>query len=294
MRRRRQQGFTVVELSVVCAMIAILTAMAIPVAKYSIKRQNEMELKYDLRLLRDAIDKYKQYSDTGQIQVQIGSEGYPPDLKTLVDGVALVGQLNKKQKFLRRIPIDPMTKKTEWGHAVVPGRARLHVLGRPERLRRLLAVGRPRDRRDVLQGLVMRRSRQSGFTLLELLVVMTIIGILAAIAVPALRDSPKRAREATLKEDLFTLRSVIDQYHGDKGVFPPDIQTLVTDGYIRKIPVDPMTKSAETWVVAMEEAPPEDQTSSTSTPTEPTTPGIVDIHSGSPDKGLDGTSYKDW
>jgi general secretion pathway protein G len=115
MRRRRQQGFTVVELSVVCAMIAILTAMAIPVAKYSIKRQNEMELKYDLRLLRDALDKYKQYSDTGQIQVQIGSEGYPPDLKTLVDGVALAGQLNKKQKFLRRIPIDPMTKKTEWG-----------------------------------------------------------------------------------------------------------------------------------------------------------------------------------
>jgi general secretion pathway protein G len=115
MRRRRQQGFTVVELSVVCAMIAILTAMAIPVAKYSIKRQNEMELKYDLRLLRDALDKYKQYSDTGQIQVQIGSEGYPPDLKTLVDGVALVGQLNKKQKFLRRIPIDPVTKKAEWG-----------------------------------------------------------------------------------------------------------------------------------------------------------------------------------
>jgi general secretion pathway protein G len=113
--RRRQQGFTVVELSVVCAMIAILTAMAIPVAKYSIKRQNEMELKYDLRLLRDALDKYKQYSDTGQIQVQIGSEGYPADLKTLVDGVQLVGQLNKKQKFLRRIPIDPMTKKTEWG-----------------------------------------------------------------------------------------------------------------------------------------------------------------------------------
>jgi len=115
MRRRRQRGFTVVELSVVCAMIAILTAMAIPVAKYSIKRQNEMELKYDLRLLRDAIDKYKQYADTGQIQVQIGSEGYPPELKTLVDGVALVGQLNKKQKFLRRIPIDPMTKTAEWG-----------------------------------------------------------------------------------------------------------------------------------------------------------------------------------
>ncbi|HEY6097657.1 MAG TPA: prepilin-type N-terminal cleavage/methylation domain-containing protein, partial [Candidatus Deferrimicrobium sp.] len=91
---------------------------------------------------------------------------------------------------------------------------------------------------------------ESGFTLLELLVVMTIIGILAAIAVPALRDSPQRAREAALREDLFTMRSTIDQYHGDKGHYPADLQTLVTDGYMRKIPIDPMTKSADTWVVA--------------------------------------------
>jgi len=111
----RSRGFTVVELAVVCSMIAILTAMAIPVAKYSMKRQNEMELRYDLRMMRDAIDKYKQYADAGLVQVQIGSEGYPADLQTLVDGVDLIGQLNKKQKFLRRIPIDPMSKKAEWG-----------------------------------------------------------------------------------------------------------------------------------------------------------------------------------
>jgi general secretion pathway protein G len=133
------------------------------------------------------------------------------------------------------------------------------------------------------------RRREAGFTLLELLVVMTIIGILAAIAVPALRDSPQRAREATLREDLFTLRSVIDQYHGDKGVFPPDLQTLVTDGYLRKLPVDPITKSAETWVLAMEETTPEEQSAS-----EPPKPGITDVHSGSPDKALDGTAYKEW
>ncbi len=96
-------------------MIAILTAMAIPVAKYSLKRQDEMELRYDLRMMRDAIDKYKQYTEAGLIQNQIGSEGYPTDLQTLVDGVDLIGQLNKKQKFLRRIPIDPMSKKAEWG-----------------------------------------------------------------------------------------------------------------------------------------------------------------------------------
>jgi general secretion pathway protein G len=139
-------------------------------------------------------------------------------------------------------------------------------------------------------NIVTKRHRfSSGFTLLELLVVMTIIGILAAIAVPALRDSPQRAREATLKEDLFTMRSVIDQYHGDKGVFPPDLATLVADGYLRKIPVDPMTKSAETWVLTAEEIPPDEQTAS-----EPATPGITDIHSGSEDTALDGTLYSEW
>jgi general secretion pathway protein G len=96
-------------------MVAILTAMAIPVVKYSMKRQNEMELRYELRMMRDAIDKYKQYADSGMIQVALGSEGYPPDLETLVEGVSLIGQVDKKQKFLRRIPIDPMSKKAEWG-----------------------------------------------------------------------------------------------------------------------------------------------------------------------------------
>ena len=135
-------------------------------------------------------------------------------------------------------------------------------------------------------------SDDSGFTLLELLVVMTIIGILAAIAVPALRDSPQRAREATLREDLFTFRTVIDQYHGDKGSYPADLQTLVTAGYIRKIPTDPMTKSADTWVLAFEE--PSSDTEASAPTDQPTTPGIVDIHSGSPGKALDGTLYKDW
>ena len=111
----RHGGFTVVELAVVAAMIAILTAMIVPVTRYTLKRQDEIELRYQLRLMRDAIDKYKQYSDLGLIPPQIGTEGYPRDLKTLVEGVTLVGQLDKKQKFLRRIPIDPMTKKDEWG-----------------------------------------------------------------------------------------------------------------------------------------------------------------------------------
>ncbi|HEY6097656.1 MAG TPA: prepilin-type N-terminal cleavage/methylation domain-containing protein [Candidatus Deferrimicrobium sp.] len=111
----RQAGFTMVELAVVAAVVSILAAMAVPVARYTVKRQDELELRFQLRMMRDAIDKYKQYSDAGLIPLQVGSEGYPPDLQTLVEGVKLVGQLDKKQKFLRRIPTDPMTKKTEWG-----------------------------------------------------------------------------------------------------------------------------------------------------------------------------------
>jgi len=104
-----------VELAVVASVIAILAAMVVPVVRYTVKRQDELELRFALRTMRDAIDKYKQYADAGLIQLQLGSEGYPPDLDTLVEGVSLVGQVNKKQKFLRRIPVDPMTKKAEWG-----------------------------------------------------------------------------------------------------------------------------------------------------------------------------------
>jgi general secretion pathway protein G len=104
-----------VELAIVAAIISILTAMVIPVVRYTVKRQDELELRFALRTMRDAIDKYKQYSDSGLIAPQLGTEGFPTELQVLVDGVSLVGQVNKKQKFLRRIPVDPMTKKAEWG-----------------------------------------------------------------------------------------------------------------------------------------------------------------------------------
>lgn len=113
---RREAGFTMVELAVVAAMITILAAMAIPVARYTQKRQNELELRYQLRLVRNALDRFKQYCDAGLIpQPGVETECYPKDLETLVEGVDLVGQVDKKMKFLRRIPVDPMTKKPEWG-----------------------------------------------------------------------------------------------------------------------------------------------------------------------------------
>jgi general secretion pathway protein G len=114
--RRRERGFTMVEMAIVAAMVSILSLMAIPVARYTLRRQSEVELRYQLRLMRNALDKFKQYCDAGLLpQPGVDSECYPPDLESLVEGVDLIGQVNRKMKFLRRIPMDPMTKKFEWG-----------------------------------------------------------------------------------------------------------------------------------------------------------------------------------
>ena len=115
MRSNEARGFTMVELTIVCALIMILTAMVIPVSRYSAKRQKELELRYDLRMMRGAIDKYKQYSDAGLITVDLGTDGYPKTLDVMVEGVDQIGQIHKKLKFLRRVPVDPMTGKAEWG-----------------------------------------------------------------------------------------------------------------------------------------------------------------------------------
>jgi general secretion pathway protein G len=128
-----------------------------------------------------------------------------------------------------------------------------------------------------------------GFTLVELLVVMAIIGILVAIAVPQLQQAPIRAKEATLREDLFTFRSCLDQFYADKGHYPETLQTLVTEKYIRKIPVDPFTKSADTWQVVMEEP----DSSETASPDQQ--PGIIDVKSGSKEiSRIDKTAYNTW
>jgi general secretion pathway protein G len=107
-----ERGLTLVELIVTVAILAILASVALPVARFQVKRQNERYLRYDLWMMRDAIDHYKDAADKNAFQVKLDSQGYPPDLETLVNGVDVQG---KKVKFLRRIPIDPMTGKAEWG-----------------------------------------------------------------------------------------------------------------------------------------------------------------------------------
>jgi len=124
-----------------------------------------------------------------------------------------------------------------------------------------------------------------GFTLIELMIVMAIIAVLMSVAIPIYSRSIQRAKESVLKNNLFTLRTVIDEYTYDKQKAPQSPQDLVSEGYLRQVPVDPMTQSADTWKIIMEDA------SNTVNQSEP---GIFDIRSGSDKTSLEGTPYSDW
>jgi general secretion pathway protein G len=110
---RRQSGVTLLEMIVVITILLIMMGAAVPVLKVSVRRQREMELRRDLWEMRAAIDRYKDAADKNAFQQKLGSEGYPPDMDTLVNGVEVAG--GKKLRFLRRIPVDPMTGNTDWG-----------------------------------------------------------------------------------------------------------------------------------------------------------------------------------
>jgi len=113
--RPAERGLTLVEVVVVTSVLVILAAAALPVVRFTAKRSSEAELRAHLRNLRTAIDEFKRYSDAGLIPIELGTDGYPPDLETLVEGVEIVGQVDMTKRFLRRIPIDPMSGEAEWG-----------------------------------------------------------------------------------------------------------------------------------------------------------------------------------
>jgi general secretion pathway protein G len=132
------------------------------------------------------------------------------------------------------------------------------------------------------------RTGDRGFTLIEIIIVLGIIGLLIGVGLPTYKAATVKAREAVLKENLYILRRLIDQYAQDKGKYPASLQTLVQDSYIRAVPVDPMTRLSTSWVEVRELPSPED-------PMLTEIPGIIDVKSGSEDKSpLDGSPYNTW
>jgi general secretion pathway protein G len=129
--------------------------------------------------------------------------------------------------------------------------------------------------------------KDKGFTLIELIIVISIIGILVGLGIPNFKNATKRARESVLEENLFTMRKLINQYYVDKGQYPQSLQTLVDEEYLQKIPIDPITRSADTWV----EIP---QTMTMEEMAAGTMPGIVDVQSGSEEISTEGTAYNTW
>ena len=147
--------------------------------------------------------------------------------------------------------------------------------------------GRPRARLRLDGHGEFSRSpaHETGFTLIELLVVMSLIIILSAMALVQYRQSVVRSREAVLKDDLFKMRDAIDQYYADKNQYPPTLESLATEGYLREIPKDPVTDSAASWQLVPAEPDPNNPTAE---------PGVYDVKSGSDATALDGTLYADW
>jgi general secretion pathway protein G len=124
-----------------------------------------------------------------------------------------------------------------------------------------------------------------GFTLIELMIVMAIIAVLMSVAIPIYSRSIQRSKESVLKNNMFTLRTVIDEYTYDKQKAPQTLEDLVSDGFLRQVPIDPMTGSSDSWKIIMEDG--------TNTVNQ-TEPGIFDIRSGSDKTSLEGTPYSDW
>jgi general secretion pathway protein G len=129
------------------------------------------------------------------------------------------------------------------------------------------------------------RRQEGGFTLVELMIVMLIIGVLAAVAIPSFISSIRNAKEAALKEDLHVMRDAIDSYTMDKNKAPQSLDDLVQNGYLKSIPEDPMTHSRDTWVTASDD---------TYSDLDQTDPGVNDVHSGSEEVGSDGQPYSTW
>ncbi len=135
------------------------------------------------------------------------------------------------------------------------------------------------------KAMIRRMRSGAGFTLIELLIVVSIITVIAGMSIAQYKHGVRLSQEAVLREDLFRMREAIDQYYADKGQYPPDLQALVSEGYLRQVPKDPFTKTTDSWQTVPSESDPSNPSAQ---------PGVYDVKSGSDGSGDDGTKYSDW
>ena len=285
-----QSGVTLLELLVTITIIMVLASVAMPLSKVSGKRTKEIELRQDLRTVRAAIDAFKlDWNRDGDVSLgplcvknkltckeTSSVSGYPKTLQTLLE-VKLTGEEATVKgatlkRYLRRIPVDPLTGRPTGCY----GATRILPMRRPGAVTMCMTWPRP-ARRSRWMGRSIGTGER-GFTLLELMSIVTIVGILVTMAVPSYQQSVVKAREAVLTRDLFTVRDLLDQHRADKGKYPDSLKDLVTVGYLKTIPMDPFTRSTSTWQEIYET----------------TEGGVFDIHSGSDLVGTDGVPYNQW
>ena len=271
---------------------------ALPLARVTVKRQRESELRKALREMRTAIDKFKDMADTqiiSPMEVSFGSEGYPKTLTQLVEGVAGNNDASgTKIKFLRRIPVDPMTGEAEWGMRSYQDRPDASVWGGQNvhdvRSRRAWRSTAPNTRTGNASRLCS--SRASSPAVRSRVDADRVAGRPLADHDPRvagdeqLPDVDPDRRRSHAGNPISTGWDAIDRATTrTRPVQPASIQALVTDGYLRAIPMDTITKSTETWTTVPAEPDPSKPTAD---------PGIYDVKSGSEAVAMNGTRYADW
>ena len=224
MRRRNQRGLTLLELVVAFSIMMVLSSLMLPLARIKMRIQREADLRYDLDMMRKAIDRYKDNCDQGYFgPPKTDGDCYPDTLEVLVEGKELANDPNgTKMKFLREIPQRPFTGKYEWGYAQHRRTTRKPRAGGASAYLTFTPRRRTRPRMVHLMRNGKAQRRRRGFTFVELMVVVTIMVILISMAIPQLTRSITRTKESVLHNNLFTLRTVHRQLLLRQGEMPAE------------------------------------------------------------------------